>query len=202
MEAYEVSNGRCANTSGAHESGDAAAGRPQWFMVIVRSKQERKVAEGLQAKGYEVLLPMHTVRRQWSDRLKVYDAPLFPGHLFCRFSLILANKDLMVLKTPGVVLIHPGGGKPLPIPDVEIERLRRIAASQYPVECCALPQTGEIVEMPGDIPIRGVLVERGSTCRVAIGFDTMGRTVVLRIPLDDLKQVEGQLTPHWSLRAL
>jgi transcription antitermination factor NusG len=171
-------------------------------MVIVRSKQERKVAEGLLAKGYEVFLPMHTVRRQWSDRLKTYDAPLFPGHLFCRFSLNAANKDLMVLKTPGVILIHPGGGKPLPIPDEEIAHLRRISASQYPVEYCALPQTGELVEIPGDIPIRGVLVERGSTCRVAIGFDTMGHTVALRVPLDDLQYAEGPLLPHWSLRSL
>jgi hypothetical protein len=171
-------------------------------MLIVRSKQERGVAEGLQAKGYEVFLPMHIVRRQWSDRLKTYEAPLFPGHVFCRFSLLLANRDLMVLKTPGVILVHPGGGKPLPIPDLEIERLKRITSSRYPVECCALPQTGEIVEIPGDIPIRGVLVERGLLCRVAIGFDSMGRTAALRIPLEDLKHVEGPLTPHWSLRAL
>jgi hypothetical protein len=167
----------------------------------VRSKQERKVAEALQAKGYEVFLPMHTVRRQWSDRLKTYAAPLFSCHLFCRSSLTLAN-ELMVLKTPGVVRIYPGSGRPLPIPDLEKDRLRRITASQYPVECCALPQTGEIVEISGDIPIRGVLVERGSLCRVAIGFDAMGRTVGLRIPLDDLKRVEGPLTPHWSVRAL
>jgi hypothetical protein len=193
---------RFGSTTGESKTCDTAAGRRQWFLLIVRSKQERKVADGLLAKGYEVFLPMHTVRRQWSDRLKTYEAPLFPGHLFCRFSLILENKDLMVLKTPGVVLIHFGGGKPLPIPDLEVERLRRIAASQYPVECCAPPQTGEIVEILGDLPIRGVLVERGSVCRVAIGFDAMGRTVVLRIPLADLDHIEGQLTPHWSLRTL
>ena len=61
----------------------------------------------------------------------------------------------MVLTTPGAV--HE---KPLPIPDLEIERLPRITASQYPVECCAHPQIGEIVEMPRDITIRGVLVDR------------------------------------------
>jgi hypothetical protein len=43
--------------------------RPQWFMLAVRAKQERKVAE--------VFLPMHTVRQQWSDRLKTYDARHF-----------------------------------------------------------------------------------------------------------------------------
>jgi hypothetical protein len=79
----------CGSTTSGHEIGDHAAGRPQWFLLVVRSKQERKVAEGLQAKGYEVFLPMHTVRRQWSDRLKTYAAPLFSCHLFCRFSLIL-----------------------------------------------------------------------------------------------------------------
>jgi hypothetical protein len=202
MGVCEVPDSCCGSSTSGNETCDTAAGGPQWFLLVVRAKQEPKVAEGLQAKGYEVFLPLHTVRRQWSDRVKIYDAPLFPGHLFCRFSLILANKELGVLKTPGVILIYPGGGKPLPIPDLEIERLRRITASQYPVECCALPQTGEIVEIPGDIPIRGVLVERGSLCRVAIGFDAMGRTVGLRIPLDDLKRVEGPLTPHWSLRAL
>jgi hypothetical protein len=108
----------------------------------------------------------------------------------------------MILRISGVVQIFPGSGKQLPIPDFEIERLRRITASQYPVECCALPQTGEIVEIPGEIPMRGVLVERDSVCRVAIGFDVMGYTVVLRVPLVDLKRTEGTLTPHWSLFTL
>src|ERR1039458_2893833 len=190
-----------AGTTG-NETRNGAAARPQWFLLVVRLNHERKVAEGLRVKGYEVFLPMHTVRRQWADRLKAYDAPLFPGYLFCRFSFVLENKNLMVLKTPGVVLIYPGGEVPLPIPDLEIGRLRRVTASQYPVEACAFPQTGEVVEIPGDPTIRGVLVERGSPCRVAVGFDAMGRTVVLRIPLDDLKRADGPLTPYWSLRAL
>ena len=192
-------SGSDSATSG-NETCDTASGGPQWFLLVVRSKQERKIAERLQAKGYEVFSPVHTVRRQWSDRQKTCDAPLFPGYLFCRFSL-MQNK-LMVLKTPGVVLIYPNDEKPVPIRELEIERLRRITASQYPVECCAAPQTGEVVEIPGDITVRGVLVERGPVCRVAIGFDAMDRTVVLRIPLGDLKRVEGTLTPHWSLRAL
>jgi len=182
-----------AGTTG-NETRDAAAARPQWFLLVAHPNRERYVAEGLLARGLEVFLPMHTVRRQWSDRVKTYDAPLFPGHLFCRF--LLAEKKLAVT-TPGVL-----DEEPLPVPDLEVERLRRITASQYPVECLALPQTGEIVEVPGEFAIRGVRVERGSVCRVAIGFDVIGRTVVLRVPLVDLKRAEGPLTPHWSLRSL
>src|ERR1035438_8981862 len=187
------SSGSCSGSTG--NTCDTVADRPQWVLLFVHANRERKLAEGLQAKGYEVFLPMHTVRRQWSDRVKTYDAPLFPGQLFCRFSSVLVAKRILAVTTPDVVL-----AKPMPIPDIEIERLRRITASQYPVECCALPQTGEVVEIPGDIAIRGVLVERDSVCRVAIGFDVMGYTVVLRVPLIDLERTEGTLTPHWSLR--
>src|ERR1035438_6765653 len=70
--------------SAENETCDTAADRPQWVLLVVRLNHERKVAEGLQAKGYEVFLPMHTVQRQWSDRVKTYDAPLFPGQPFCR----------------------------------------------------------------------------------------------------------------------
>ena len=182
-----------AGTTG-NETRDAAAARPQWFLLVAHPNRERYVAEGLQARGLEVFLPMHTVRRQWSDRVKTYDAPLFPGYLFCRFSLA---EKILAVTTPGVL-----DEEPLPVPDLEVERLRRITASQYPVECCAHPQTGEIVEVPGEFAIRGVLVERGSVCRVAIGFDVVGRTAVLRVPLVDLKRAEGPLAPHWSLRSL
>ena len=177
-----------------NETRNAAAARTQWFLLVAHPNRERYVAEGLQARGLEVFLPMHTVRRQWSDRVKIYDAPLFPGYLFCRFSLA---EKILAVTTPGVL-----DEEPLPVPDLEVERLRRITASQYPVEFCALPQTGEIVEVPGEFAIRGVLVERGSVCRVAIGFDVVGRTVVLRVPLVDLKRAEGPLAPHWSLRSL
>ena len=170
----------------------------QWFLLVVSLNRERNVAERLQAKGYEVFLPMHSVRVQWTDRIKTYDAPLFPGHLFCRVSTFLVRKEPLVLCTPGVV----GNQHPMPIPDVEIARLRRLVASRYPLECRAHPQNGEIVEIPGDTAMRGVLVERGSVCRVAIGFDVMGRTVVLRVPLDDLRRADRPLTPHWSLTTL
>ena len=176
--------------------------RPEWFLLTVRSKSERTIARSLQAKGFEVFLPMHIVFRQWSDRTKGYSTPLFPCNLFCRFPPLL-EYELMVLKTPGVFSIDECGGSPRPIPDSEIDRLHRIVASRYPIESCEYPKLGEIVQIDGgDADIRGVLTERNAMCRVAIGFDTMGRTVALKVPLDALRRVDGGLTPHWSLKLL
>jgi hypothetical protein len=96
-----------------------------------------------------------------------------------------------------VFSIYQSDGEAFAIPDAEIACLQRIVASQYPVELYELPQTGDVVEISDDV--RGVLVERGVECRVAIGFDVIGRTVVIRVPLDSVRQVD-KLTPHWSLQ--
>ena len=175
--------------------------KPEWFLLTVRFKSERSIARSLLAKGFEVFLPMHVVFREWSDRTRRYSTPLFPSRLFCRFPLLLEHK-LMVLNTPGVFSVYERGGRPQPIPDSEIGRLNRIIGSRYPIESCELPKLGDVVQIGGDGDIRGVLVERNALCRVAIGFDTMGSTVVMKVPLEELKRVDGELTPHWSLKLL
>ena len=101
---------------------------------------------------------------------------------------------MSVFATTGVLQIYPGTGKGHPIPEFEIERLPRITSSQYPVECLDLPQTGEIVEILGDIVIQGVLIERAAVCRVAIGFDAMKRTVVQRVPLHATGDLKGSVS--------
>jgi hypothetical protein len=67
------------STTSGDEIGDPEAGRPQWFLLVVRSKQERKVAEGLQAKGYEVLLPMlRSYKTAWTWPHKLRRAMVRP----------------------------------------------------------------------------------------------------------------------------
>ena len=174
---------------------------PKWFLLRVRMNMERKVAISLCAKGFDVFLPMRVVRKQWSDRIKEYSTPLFANTLFCRFPLLQEHK-LRVLKTPGVLSIQMRDGKSSPIPDAEIATLRRIAASSNPIEACEIPEVGDVVEIQGDVTVRGVLVEWSTVCRVAIGFDSFRQTVVLKLPLDSLKRVDGPLGPHWSLATL
>ncbi|PYV81621.1 MAG: hypothetical protein DMG05_29645, partial [Acidobacteria bacterium] len=57
----------------------------QWFALVVRSQHEKMVASVLHSKGYEEFLPLYTVKRRWSDRIKQLELPLFPGYVFCRF---------------------------------------------------------------------------------------------------------------------
>jgi len=53
-----------------------------WYVLYTKPRNEKKVAERLSADGYNVYCPLHKVRRQWSDRMKVVEEPLFKGYLF------------------------------------------------------------------------------------------------------------------------
>ena len=55
-----------------------------WYVVYTKSRAEKKIANLLHEKGYEVYLPMVKTMRQWSDRKKKIERPLFPGYLFVK----------------------------------------------------------------------------------------------------------------------
>src|ERR1022692_3567069 len=77
-----------------------------WFAVVIRSNQGEVASTALQNLGYEQFQPTRTVRRQWSDRVKVIQEPLFPGYLFCRFD----PQDRLLILTARVFSKWSGKG--------------------------------------------------------------------------------------------
>lgn len=99
---------------------------PQWFLLTVKSRHEKKVAMRLALKGFEVLCPTYTSMRQWSDRVKQVEFPLFPSQLFCRYSL---QDRLAVFVTPGIL-----GHAPIHVADAEIDHIRKVVGSGYALQ--------------------------------------------------------------------
>src|ERR1700694_2480614 len=58
-------------------------GASSWFALKVRTRSEAIAVMGLRNRGYEPFSPTYHERRQYSDRLKAVDLPLFPGYVFC-----------------------------------------------------------------------------------------------------------------------
>src|SRR5262245_18811182 len=72
----------------------------RWYVLFVRSNQERNIAHSLKQRGIEHLLPCYSSVRQWKDRRVRLEMPLFPGYVFVY--LPLADR-LQVLTIPYVV---------------------------------------------------------------------------------------------------
>ena len=97
-----------------------------WFALRVRSNYERVAAMHLRSRGIEEFSPTYKAESQWSDRKKQIDRSVFPGYVFCRVD---PEDRLPVLSVPGVVNLVAFGKGPEPIPDHEIEGVRRLVAS-------------------------------------------------------------------------
>jgi transcriptional antiterminator NusG len=94
-----------------------------WYAIWTRSRHESVVREQLAQKGYEAFLPTMPKWSRWKDRKKKIDWPLFPGYCFARFD---GRERLPILKCTGVVNIVAFDGDIVPIPDFEIDGIRRL----------------------------------------------------------------------------
>ena len=97
-----------------------------WFALQVNSRKENWIFAHLVGQGYECFLPKYKSVRQWSDRRKEIESPLFPGYLFCRFNPL---ERLPILKTPGVMEIVGCNRKPIAIDEQEIQAIQRMMES-------------------------------------------------------------------------
>jgi transcription antitermination factor NusG len=159
---------------------------PAWFAVWTRSRHEQVVREQIQEKGIEAFLPTVTRWSRWKDRRKKVDWPLFPGYCFARFD---PADRLSVLKCTGVVSIVSFNGDIAPIPDLEIDSLRRLVTSELQYDPCPLIKEGTMVEVVHG-PLKGVvgrLLRKGAHARLILAVDLIGQAVSVEVDAADVK---------------
>lgn len=55
---------------------------PGWYLIYTRPKHEKKVAQQLKEKNILFFLPLVKTLRQWHDRKKLLEMPVFPSYVF------------------------------------------------------------------------------------------------------------------------
>jgi transcriptional antiterminator RfaH len=93
-----------------------------WYVIYTKPRHEKKVAEMLQSIGVEAYCPLKTQIKQWSDRKKEVDLPLFNSYIFVN---IPEAKRASVFAVPGVVRYIYWCGKPAIVRNQEIEEIKR-----------------------------------------------------------------------------
>jgi len=92
-----------------------------WYVLYCRSRNEKKIAISLEKMGIEVYCPMVSEVRQWSDRKKKVDTPLFTCYIFVK----LKEKEReQVFQVTGVVRYLFWLGKPAIVKEEEIQTIR------------------------------------------------------------------------------
>ncbi|MDI6615131.1 MAG: transcription termination/antitermination NusG family protein, partial [Syntrophaceae bacterium] len=102
-----------------------------WYAVYTKSRFEDRVYAGLVQRSVETFLPKIEVWSRRKDRRKRIKIPMFSGYLFVDFPEYTNERKLSVLTIPGVVkmLGRPDSHEPIPVPEVQIDAIKRLIAS-------------------------------------------------------------------------
>jgi len=169
----------------------------RWFAVWTRSKQEKVVAATLDKLGVHHYLPLKSEVRKWSDRTQTVETPLFSGYLFVNINLLTTSR-LQVLKVPGVGALVSNQMGPLPIPDQQIEDVRRLLTAG--VECSVQPllKEGDRVRVVrGALAgIEGTLIRNSSASRLLVSIEMIRQSLSVSILRSDVELVAPESVPE------
>jgi transcription antitermination factor NusG len=158
----------------------------RWYAVYTVSRHEKRVARGLMQRRLDCFLPTYRSVRRWKDRRQELELALFPGYVFVH----VERKDrLQIIQVPSVVNIVSFDGQPAPIPDAEIEALRRGLATQTRMEPHPYLKVGKRVRIHSGPMVgqEGILIRRKDSLRVVLSLDFIMRSVSVEVDLADIE---------------
>jgi transcription termination/antitermination protein NusG len=156
----------------------------EWFAVYTRPRHEKKVAQQLSTKGVEVFLPLRAVISNWKDRRKEVQFPLFTGYVFVH---IVLEDRLSVLRIPGVVQFVASEGKPVAIPDYQIDAVRQLVNSGLKYDPYPYVKEGMRVTIRNG-PLKGVeglVLAKRKKHLLVLSVDLIQQSASLEIDIND-----------------
>jgi transcriptional antiterminator RfaH len=158
----------------------------RWFVLHTRSRQEKALAEDLQARRIEYFLPLVSSIKYYGRRKFRVEVPLFPGYLFL---LGTVEQSYQADRTERVARIIQVADQPRLFQ--ELSSIREALERHAPLQPCELISTGMEVEVVAG-PFKGIrgVVEQGApNNRLLLQIDLIGKAAVLEIDRSLLIQV-------------
>ena len=164
-------------------------GAAKWYAAYTNSRAEKKVLAELQEQGIEAYLPLQKRLKQWSDRRKWVEEPLLSCYIFVRITM---SDYYRVLNTRGLVRYITFEGKAVPIPDNQIDILRKIVATEADLEVTVenLTPGARVKVVSGPMHgLEGELVDFRGNRRVMVRIDHIGQQILISIPAGFLEMM-------------
>jgi transcription antitermination factor NusG len=153
-----------------------------WYALLTRARHEKIVAQRLGEVGVTSFLPMVSELRKWSDRKKLVEFPLFSCYLFAKLAPTNEGR-LRALRIDGVHSLVGTRGEGTPIPEEQIEAVRRIAKERLAWQAHPFLKIGQRVRIRSGAldGVEGVLIARSGESTLVVSIDAIQRSLAVRI---------------------
>jgi transcription antitermination factor NusG len=162
----------------------------RWYTAYTNARHEKRIAEQLMRRSVEHFLPVYETVHRWKDRRVRLQLPLFPCYIFVR---VAVRNHLEVLRVPGVVRLVGFNGRLAVLPETEMLVLRRAWSSGLRMEPHPYLTVGRIVRVRSG-PLSGLtgrLVRKKQNCRIVISIESIMRSVIAEVSLDDIEVLDS-----------
>ncbi|MBR4157067.1 MAG: UpxY family transcription antiterminator [Bacteroidales bacterium] len=167
-------------------------GNKKWFAVYVKSRCEKKVSQQLDDMGIESFLPLITRIKQWSDRKKKVEEPLFRSYIFVN---ITSSDYYNVLNIANVVRFITFEKKPVVVPENQITAIRKYICDTdlHDIECDSMDlKEGELVRIKtGQMKdLIGRFIKIKGKHRVIIDIEAVGQSLPVNIARSNVEAIK------------
>ena len=150
-----------------------------WYVLYTKPRNEKKVTKQLEEMGITVFCPLKTVIKQWSDRKKKVQEPLFNSYVFVQ----LQDKDrAKVFDAVGVVRYLFWLGKPAIVRDKEIEILKHWLSGEYKNIETQKYIPGSVVQIDkGPFMGQNAVVNEQRGKKLRLQLETLGVEIIIEL---------------------
>ncbi|WP_153799437.1 UpxY family transcription antiterminator [Foetidibacter luteolus] len=162
----------------------------KWYALYTKPRWEKKVDNVLTKKNIESWCPLQKVERQWSDRRKVIEEPLFKSYVFVHIS---EEDKTNVLRTDGVLNFVYYLGKPAVIRDDEVNLVKtylleedaRVSVQSF----SSLEENVKVMIKSGVFMHNTGRVLRTANKRVYVRLESLDQVMVVEFPAAHVARV-------------
>jgi transcription termination/antitermination protein NusG len=157
----------------------------RWYAARTLPRHEKAVADHLGRPPFETYLPLYHAQRNWKGRRAEVLLPLFPGYVFVKSRL--ADR-VQALRHPSVSGLVSFNGKPSPLADDEIDRLRQWLAARR-AEPYPFFTAGKRVHIKAGplAGLEGVIVRRKGKNRLIATIEVLERSIAFELDTSELE---------------
>jgi transcription antitermination factor NusG len=159
-----------------------------WYAVYTKPRWEKKVHARLEQKGIIAYCPLNKVRKQWSDRVKLVEEPLFKSYVFVR---VAPEEQGKVRLVEGVLNYVYWQGRPAQVKEKEIEEIRRFL-NEYEdvmVESMNLRPDSRVLIRSGLLMNKEATVRRVLHQKVEVLIESLGYKLVAQLDRNKLTPI-------------
>jgi len=156
----------------------------KWLAVYTKPRWEKKVDGTLLRKGINSWCPLQKVEKQWSDRKKIIEEPLFRSYVFVN---IAEDERVKVLQTEGVLNFVHYLNKPAIIKDEEITIIKSYLLEReatISVESMQYFRENDKVVISHGVFMdnTGTVIRASGNKKIYVRLESLGQVMVVEFP--------------------